>query len=148
MKYLITLLLAILTLQLHSQEIIADKWCDQLINQDVQRFCLENFKQPPFKQPIIYVQASPLNPKFLAVANILQPGEYIINVNVIYLDVGFDMSRVMIHELVHIIQFHEQRLRIEGEFFIYNGQYYSLDWPYNERPWEIEADHRAALFCD
>lgn len=129
-----------------AQEFKPDIWSKDLITPEVIRFCNENFPPPPYKQPVIWVRMQPLHPRFLATAEELEHGEYVININIMYED--FEMERTFIHELQHILQFYEGRLKRLEEGFFWEGALYTFDWPYPARPWEIEADQAAQTHCD
>lgn len=148
MKKLFTLLLVILTQTLFAQEFKPDKWCERLLTDEVIRFSNQNFPPPPYIQPVIYFRSTPLSPRFVATAEILEPGVYIISVNWIYLESNLEMERTIIHELQHILQFHSGRLKTLDTCFYWEGMLYGFDWPYDARPWEIEADQVAADHCD
>ena len=147
-KILLTLLLAILTNPIFGQEFKPDKWCSRLLTEDVVRFAFKNFPPPPHIQPVIFLRSAPLYPKYIATAEILDNGQYLINVNMLYLDIDMDLDRVLIHELQHILQFHQGRLKTLDSGFYWEGQIYSFDWPYDERPWEIEADQASDQYCN
>ena len=54
--------------------------------------------------------------------------------------------KIMLHELTHIEQFHEGRLRSDFESFTWFGKKYNANAPHEEYlqwPWEIEANARA-----
>ena len=74
--------------------------------------------------------------------------EYIVEI-----DVRQDLAtfkNTMIHELVHVEQFYQGRLKDAGSmYFKWNGKKMLIDTSsldaYNELPWEIEANVRAEL---
>lgn len=145
MKKFLTIIGILLSTTTLAQAFNSDKWCQRLLTPDVISFCNQNFPPPPYKQPKIWIRSTPLHPRFVATAEILEPGEYIINVNFMYLDM--ELERTMIHELQHILQFHQGRLKTLDEGFYWEGDLYSFDWPYPARPWEIEANQAATDWC-
>lgn len=44
------------------------------------------------------------------------------------------------HELIHVKQFIEGRLKVVQGGIEWEGEYYPTSVPYEERPWEIEAE--------
>lgn len=47
---------------------------------------------------------------------------------------------IISHELLHMKQYSDSLLRVDGEFITYNGILYNInELPYNKRPWEIDA---------
>ena len=148
MRYLITIVMIIFTNLAVGQIFKTDKWCENLITDDVVRFSHQHFPPPPFNQPTVYVRAVPLTPKFYAITEKLEDGTYMISVNILYLDKPTGLERTLIHELVHVLQFHNQMLGVDDNSFYYDGECYSFDTPYYERPWEIEAFELSDKFCD
>lgn len=148
MKYLISIAMIIFCNLAMGQIFKSDKWCDVLLTEEVRRFANNNFPPPPYKQPIVYIQAVPLSPRFYATAEELEKNVYIINVNIIYLDKVVGLERTLIHELQHVIQFHSGRLKITQEGFIFDGECYEFSTPYGLRPWEVEAFMVTDIFCD
>lgn len=43
------------------------------------------------------------------------------------------------HEMVHVKQFLDNRLKVFSEYHQFDGKKYSFHYPYYKRPWEIEA---------
>jgi len=148
MKYLVTIAMIVMYSLAMGQTFKPDKWCSKLITEDVIRFANDNFPPPPFNQPIVYLRAVPISPKFLATADKLDEGIYVINVNILYIEHPLGLERTLIHELQHVIQFHENRLKLNEDSFLYEGKSYSFDTPYHLRPWEIEAFKTSDVFCN
>ncbi len=62
---------------------------------------------------------------------------------IIYTFDGFPSTDVYIHELVHILQFENGELSVNGDWqYVWRGRTYPSDTPYNSRPWEQEAFSR------
>jgi hypothetical protein len=148
MKKILALLTLLTCINLNAQEFRPDSWCKHLLTDEIIRFSNQHFPQPPRVQPIIYIRATPLNPNFIATAEILSHNQYIINVNPMYMMAEIELERTMIHELQHVLQFYHNRLKTLEQGFLYDDQIYSFNWPYDQRPWELEADSVSALWCD
>lgn len=89
---------------------------------------------------------------FYLKSNLLSSGrDYIVEI-----DVRQDLEtfkNTMIHELVHIEQFYQGRLKEAGDMhFKWNGKKMLIDMSsldiYNSLPWEIEANVRAELLSE
>lgn len=50
-----------------------------------------------------------------------------------------DLLTTICHEMVHLKQYYDGKLRLDGTTFYWNGEYYSKPIPYMDRPWEKEA---------
>lgn len=46
---------------------------------------------------------------------------------------------IIAHELIHFKQYHDKRLQVINDTFIWNGKTYYSDSEYENRPWETEA---------
>lgn len=146
MRLLITIAMIVMSNLAMGQMLRPDKWCESLITQDVVRFANQVFP-PPYIPPTIYVRATPLSPRFYATAVELDDNVYLINMNIIYIDRCVGYENTLIHELQHVVQFHNDRLKTVEEGFWYEGKVYPFTTPYDERPWEIEAHQAADDFC-
>ena len=132
--------------QLMAQQFIQSKAHPVTITKDVQTWCDQHFPTPPRTQPTIYIGKLPLFPTMLGVTRPMRDGSFIIDLNVMMSP--NQTERVLIHELQHVIQMFNQDLLTDGEQFIWKGQAYPFDYPYRERPWEIEAEEQVKLYCD
>lgn len=52
-----------------------------------------------------------------------------------------EMIKILSHELIHIQQYHTQKLMYDkGDYLVWDGDSLNiLEIPYDKRPWEIEA---------
>ena len=53
----------------------------------------------------------------------------------------FDLLSIICHEMIHLEQYNDNQLKLEGTTFIWKGIKYE-GVPYWDRPWEIEARKR------
>lgn len=144
------LILFVLLSQTLQAQIYTDPWTKDLVTDDIERFVNQYFPPPPYIQPKVYVRAAPLTPRYIATADTIEPGKsYIITFNWIYLEMNHVyLDRTFIHELQHILQFHSNRLSRDEFGFIWEGTRYPYEFPYQWRPWELEADSISDHWCN
>jgi hypothetical protein len=59
-----------------------------------------------------------------------------------------DIRTSLCHELVHLKQYAEGRLTIDGHIFTFEGREYNyFVYPHSERPWEREANRMQRDVC-
>ena len=46
---------------------------------------------------------------------------------------------ILAHELQHLLQLHQKRLKIHPSYIEFNRLWYTFSYPYWDRPWEIEC---------
>ena len=140
MKYIIYIFLLV-TLHINSQILIPRERVSSLITGSTQKLQKDLFKGPSFMQPIVYIDRCPLFPGILGITRTLGDRIYIIDISPLYKDK--ELERVLLHELVHVWQLHTGILIEKPDSFIYKSVRYPHDYPYETRPWEIEADQVA-----
>lgn len=136
MRILITFL--ILSINLQAQQLEFSRHTEYLNTPQLQEWCNQHFKQPPYRQPIVYIDQCPLNPNILGLTRPLHQDRYMVDLNPFM--PHHDPQLVLRHELVHVLQLHTQRLQSTPRYFIWEGTPYPHNYPYHQRPWEIEAD--------
>jgi len=143
----ILILLLLVTSQLaYSQVLKPTDKVEHLVTQDVTQLCDQLFKGPVFQQPVVYIDYAPLFPGFLGITRKLDKYHYMIDLNIMYQ--SQDLVLTLLHELVHVRQFYYDELGYDPRGrFLHKGTPYPTNYPYNDRPWEREADSIARQQC-
>lgn len=144
MKHLIILLL--FSLQLKAQILVPTDRTADLITSSIDQLGDLMFKGPQFMQPVVYIDYAPLDVQVLGLTRELTPGYYMIDLNPRYS--WHKLEKVLLHELVHVAQFHSGRLQTRENHFQFDNVAYPFSYPYSERPWELEAIKVSEAICE
>jgi hypothetical protein len=134
LKFLAILLL---TISLQAQALRPSFDTKQIITKTVLEWQQLTFPSLPRKQPVVYINYSPLLPNILGLTRQLEPGIYSVDLNPLYPQK--DLESTMVHELIHVMQIYSGRLQILQGEVKWEGKTWSLSTPYQQRPWEQEA---------
>ena len=137
MRILIVLLL--LNIQLQAQELRFSDRTNLFNTVELKAFTDTVFNQPPWIQPIVYIEYAPLYPGILGLTRKLGPNQYMVDLNPMVPNQL--LEETLRHELIHVRQFHNKELQILPTHFLWKGKLYSFQTPYKTRPWEVEARH-------
>ena len=144
MKNLVFALL--FSLQLKAQILIPTDRTQDLITSSIIDLGNLMFKGPQFMQPVVYIDYAPLDTRILGLTRELRPGIYMVDLNPAYS--WHKLERVLLHELVHVAQFHSGRLKTNAKHFQFDNKAYPFHYPYSERPWELEAIRVSEKICE
>ena len=137
MRILIVLLL--LNIQIQAQELRFSYKTIQYNTVELKAFTDTIFNQPPWIQPIVHIDYSPLYPGVLGLTRKLGPHRYMVDLNPMY--PPYLLEETLRHELIHVRQFHNKELQTLPTGFLWKGKLYPFQTPYKTRPWEVEARH-------
>lgn len=137
MRILIVLLL--LNIQIQAQELRFSYKTIQYNTVELKAFTDTIFNQPPWIQPIVHIDYSPLYPGVLGLTRKLGPHRYMVDLNPMY--PPYLLEETIRHELIHVRQFHNKELQTLPTGFLWKGKLYPFQTPYKTRPWEVEARH-------
>lgn len=120
---------------------------DLVANESIENFVRDSLGQtPPLKAPFIKIKFAPLHPRIGGLTTEVEEGVYFIQINSIY--PLLSARRILFHELVHVLQFERGWLKEYPAGIVYwQGQLYTWALPWNQRPWEVQAEeYTAKLF--
>ena len=137
MRILIVLLL--LNIQIQAQELRFSYKTIQYNTVELKAFTDTIFNQPPWIQPIVHIDYSPLYPGIVGLTRKLGPNQYMVDLNPIH--PPHLLEETLRHELIHVRQFHLKELQILPIGFLWKGKLFPFKTPYKTRPWEVEARH-------
>ena len=110
-----------------------------LRNKSIVKFVNDSLIRAPFKSAYIDVKWGPLHPRILGLTTEVKEGIFFIQ-----LSRGLSLEetqRVLMHELIHVYQFHYNLLEdLPGGGIRWETKIYSWDLAWKERPWEIHAE--------
>ena len=112
------------------------KYLDTIVNVGLSQLNLENIVVTIF--PLTEGAKSNFSPSGELKAHIReQDGYYYIWID----DLNrYESVEVITHELIHLKQYHDKRLFLEGNLPVWLGEAYPIETtPYENRPWETEA---------
>lgn len=139
------LLIFLTSWQLNAQIIVTSFRTKSLITDNVKEFNKISFPKIPYRQPIVYINYSPLRNSIAGITRQLKHGIYIIDINPLY--PIEHQNKTLIHELVHVQQFYSNRLAQNENGFFWLDIEYPYTTQYNKRPWEIEARVVSTYYC-
>jgi hypothetical protein len=83
--------------------------------------------------------------RYIILGYVVQLSKYEYNLYINNNNTYNNVSIVLTHEIIHIDQYHTNRLHVfqNGEIVRFEDKFYTIkDYPYSKRPWEIEAFDR------
>tara|TARA_B100000989_G_C19502634_1_gene454960 strand:- start:271 stop:720 length:450 start_codon:yes stop_codon:yes gene_type:complete len=109
-------------------------------NESVRSFVFDSIINPriPMNPPRIITKMSPLSLNIIGLTTKIIDGVYLIQLNGLY--PAEKLNRTLFHELAHVYQIERGMLIEDFGFVIWNGEIYSWETPYAQRPWEIHAE--------
>jgi len=142
-KFLIALLF---TIQMSGQVLRADNALIKHITVNTLMINSKLFKDPPFKQPVVFIKYSPLYPGFVGITREITGGFYIVDLSPAYDE--DTLEKTLMHELVHVHQMYSGDLKMIRGGFLWKGRKYPFSTEYKTRPWEVAAEREVDLICN
>ena len=107
-------------------------------NRSITNFVQDSISGTSFLEANIEIKFAPLHPRIGGLTTQISPGVYFIQINPLY---PFHLAqKVLMHELVHVHQFHSGLLFETNTGVIWKGTEWSWLVPWSDRPWEIQAE--------
>jgi hypothetical protein len=132
-----TIILLLLFLPAYGQELKVGRGLDFIVTEKIVQYKNTIVNRPPYLQPTIYLELSPLYPTVLGITRQISAQVFIIDINGL-VNNPF-LERTVLHELVHVSQLSSGELINLPNGWMWESKFYSFDSTYETRPWEVQA---------